>query len=941
MDLYSQIEQAIRRHEKSLPIGKEVKEEDVRYAVRWVMRDHPDIFWFVHQYFLHQDSQGQNHVLFRYRLSEGRAALIQKSIDEVVERDFQIAEVRKLATKEQVAYVYKWLLAYCNYNLNSAFNQNIDSVFVRRNSVCTGYAKAAQYLFQLLGIESRIVFGRLNNDTEEGRHCWNMVQIEDRWYHYDVCLGDVALRSVLENTGVKDVLRIGRFNYPCFCVSTAEISKTRSIEDIETLPPCNDNLSAEEITRLARVEVRRRSGEVGCLLTQIGSSSDIHLCTKDKNVVLKIFRGGAKWKCEEEYGYMTRLAGCPHLIQLNERYTHINDCVLAIEQSTPILDLFYSHYYHPTLRDVLTMIRDITLAWMECQERGVLHRDIHICNIYKANNGVYKLGDFGSCVNIPNRVHERVGSLWFMSPETYSDGVFDERSAVYSITTVLYFILNGLQSPFQNGNNEDVALQKKMSGEELPVPSLLQSFPDVVVHAMMRKLIVRGCAFDPKERMSSCKRLLSEVEKLLSILNMHNLKLHFYQNDPNLWFETKTDRVPIKRDAHHKSAYGEELERMALTDHSQMYRRGVNYSQREPPAPPVPPANSSSLNIYEETERDCSTMSASVSTLSIEQESSSVTYEPSVRDRNESPAHDKNEPSVNNRTAPSDSAEKMKSPQKKSLWSRFFHRAPKTYEVYASVFAPSEVCRKSHMLIQVYLHLFNETDKVIALSKESQKEAERRDYSPLQCRLKKGDRVSVQLSVYGDTLLKSERKSMVWQGVFTKCSFDYFVPADLDAFDLSCMATLSVNGIPIGELSFVTKIAFASSQLNPEVIVRKYRKVFISYSHKDEDKVKSFHEGLRLFGIDHFFDRAYLKAGDIYPKVIRDYIDSADLFVLFLSANASESEYMLKEREQALKRAFPQVKPAEAAKLSIYPVIITPVAEVPDDMQKNYHFMQL
>ena len=264
-----------------------------------------------------------------------------------------------------------------------------------------------------------------------------------------------------------------------------------------------------------------------------------------------------------------------------------------------------------------------------------------------------------------------------------------------------------------------------------------------------------------------------------------------------------------------------------------------------------------------------------------------------------------------------------------------------SFEVYSSIFAPAEVKCKSHMLVQVYLHLFEETESVKALAQESQKDAERRDYIPLQCKLKKGDKVDVLLNIYGETLLMSDKKSIIWQGSFTKCSFDYFVPKDIDVDELSCVAILTVNGVPVGEMRFVTKIVESPRQLNTEMIAHKYNKVFISYAHKDEAKVKSFHEGLKLAGIEHFFDRNYLKTGDIFPQVIQDYINTADLFVLFWSENASKSEYVQKERNQALERAFPQVKPQQAAKLSIYPMSIEPRAELPSDMKENYHFGEI
>ena len=288
MELYFKIEQVIRQHKSFLSVGNTVTEEDVRHAIRWVMRNNPDIFWYVHQYHFDKDN---GIVSLRYRCSPERSTIIQESINDVVEKDFQINYVRTLTQLEQVVYVYKWLLTYCNYNLNSAYNQNIDSVFVRRNSVCTGYAKAAQYLFKLLGIESCLVFGRLNNDKEDGRHCWNIVNIDGHYYHLDVCLGDLSLEDVLNAAGMYVTQRYGDYNYNCFCISTDEILKTRSIEDMETLPLCDSNIPVAEIERLSRIDIKERNGLVGCQLTHIGSSADIFICTRDKNVVLKKFRG--------------------------------------------------------------------------------------------------------------------------------------------------------------------------------------------------------------------------------------------------------------------------------------------------------------------------------------------------------------------------------------------------------------------------------------------------------------------------------------------------------------------------------------------------------------------------------------------------------------------------------------------------------------------------
>lgn len=952
--LYNVIEQAIHHHEEVLHVDNEITESDVRHAIRWVMRDNPDFFWFVHQYHFDKDN---GIVSLRYRCSPERCAIIQKSIDDVVVNDFKIVYVRTLSQLEQVTYVYKWMLTYCNYNTNSAYNQNIDSVFVRRNSVCTGYAKAAQYLFKLLGIESRLVFGRLNNDKEEGRHCWNIVCIQGRYYHLDICLGDLSLEDVIKKAGATSLRCYGGYNYNCFCVSTGEILKTRTIEDVESLPLCDSTLPTDEVERLSHIETKERDESIGCLLTHIGSSADIFLCTKDKNVVLKKFRGNDTQKCEEEYGFMDSLRGYNHLLQLNSTYSDVGNNILAIEQSTPIVDLFCSHYYHPTLNGVLKMIQDITLGWLECQQQGIMYRDIHVCNIYKANDGTYKLGDFGSCTYELRGLRERVGNPWFMSPETYISGQFDERSAVYSITAVLYFVLNGLRPPFVDGHNEEEALQRKMNGEALPDPVLLHSFPKDLKEVIMIEFFAKGCAFYPSKRIQTCKELIHVIEVLRSTLKSQRIDLRFVQQDVDTILDNKTiPNVYIPRDIHHRFAYGEDVERIAITRMWSPYSEDVERAEATA-APAI--INVDGKASCEEYGGDDLPGSSSVAPESDDVDISSIHMSDDVEYYCRTMGIDER---TNRPITPADNKGIAK--QEPNDWASYYTYEPakpqigqivmeglsiinpikkqgKPQKVYSSIFAPSQVRRMSHIITQVYLHLQKETEKVKKMARESQKGTKRRDYIPLDCKLRNGDRVDVQLNIYGETLLMSDKKSVVWQGSFTKCSFDYFVPKDIDVDELSCVALLTVNGVPDGEMRFITKIVEQPRQLNPEVIAHKYSKVFISYSHQDESKVKFLHEGLEFGSVPHFFDRKYLKAGDVFPQVIQDYINSADLFILCWSENASKSEYVQKERLQALERAFPQVKPEQEAKLRIYPMSIEPHAELPGDMKNFYHFGEI
>lgn len=258
-------------------------------------------------------------------------------------------------------------------------------------------------------------------------------------------------------------------------------------------------------------------------------------------------------------------------------------------------------------------------------------------------------------------------------------------------------------------------------------------------------------------------------------------------------------------------------------------------------------------------------------------------------------------------------------------------------DVFSSVFAPSEVRHRSNMLVQIYLHLPEESDKVKAQATESDPAAIRRDYVPLQVKLKSGDKVNVDFSIYGESILAESRKSIIWRGSCVHCSFNYFVPGNLLENELYCETTLSVNGALAGEMHFITRITEHPKRLNTEVTAKTFKRIFISYSHEDINLVKNLAVAYRAQGTDYFFDREKLLAGDVYEEKIFGYIDSADLFILCWSRNAARSQYVAREKKYALKHAYPQLS-HEDATLRIYPVSIEPRAELPADMKDIYNF---
>ena len=951
--LYHDIYSAVYSHNSDLKLNQSSTPCEIRNAIRWVMRDNPDIFWFAHQYYYDEASST---IHFQYTFSAERVKTIQQSINDVIENDFCIEYVKKLSLQEQVVYIYKWLVTYCTYNANSAYNQSIYSVFVRRNSVCTGYAKAAQHLFNLLGIESRLVFGQLHNDKEDGRHCWNLVKAGKEYYHFDACFGDSILDNVAIKSGVQELFKIDGINYNFLCVSTDEILRTRSIEDIETLPECPISWSKTLINSLALIKLKQREDIKGCLLSHIGSSADIYLCSKDKNTVLKVFRPNSKTRSQEEYHYMQQTKGCKHLLQCNEDYTDITHNTVAIEQSTPIVDLLCSHYYELSLKGLIKMATDIAKAWKECQKRGVLYRDIHVCNIYRLNDGIFKLGDFGSCTNKFD-LKETVGNQWFMAPETFVSGVFTEASAVYSISMVMYFILNNLRPAFWTQGYEDEALQKRMNGHNLPTPAACINLPSHI-KTKFDKFFNKISASLPKERISSVNEFIYELGRVTFyckdsdyIIHRKGFSLDFDLNAGN---EDRLDARGnyIPRDAYHQYALGNEVEQMCTTANSTSKSKmkkcenghiydSYIYGNQCPFCPSENRNSTSNINNYYESISDgCTVIRHIAHADEVENFARTMASNPDVPSTitpiiditDEVESYSSTMVFCENKRA-TYNATVQKS--KKSIWSKLFGN--KYNEVYSSIFAPAEVKRKSHLQVQVYLHLYEESEKVKSLAKESDKNAERRDYIPLSLKLKKGDKVDVEFNIYGETRMASERKSIIWQGSFAKCTFDYFVPKDIDVDELSCEANLFVNGAMIGEMRFLTQIVEVPRNLNPEILSHRFNRIFISYAHQDAQQIKLLALAYKAQGVDYFYDRDSLAPGDVYEEKIFDYIDSSDLFVLCWSKNAAVSDYVAKEKGRALLRAYPQLSQRDAT-LKICPISIEPRADLPSDMKEVYNF---
>lgn len=232
--IYLEILHAIYHYESDTII-QNTNKDIVGKVFQCILNDHPEIF-YVEGYTFTEKKTANNvtNIAFSaiYNMDEEEAQEQLKIIDEKANQC--IAALPADADDYgKVKYVYEYLIKHTEYDVSAENNQNICSVFLSGKSVCQGYAKATQYLLQKCGIVSTLVLGEIIGGNS---HAWNLVKVDGEYYYVDTTWGDASYQIDLqdENTEVPTL----DINYDYLCVTTEQLSKTHSINNVVGLPQC-------------------------------------------------------------------------------------------------------------------------------------------------------------------------------------------------------------------------------------------------------------------------------------------------------------------------------------------------------------------------------------------------------------------------------------------------------------------------------------------------------------------------------------------------------------------------------------------------------------------------------------------------------------------------------------------------------------------------------
>lgn len=104
-----------------------------------------------------------------------------KIIEENIKDDMTDYEKEKAIYDWQVAYTAYSETSLAPINAGDQYSHTPYGVLKYKQAICVGNATTFKLFMDMLGIETKII-----HSTQEGEHAWDVVKLDNEWYHVDV-----------------------------------------------------------------------------------------------------------------------------------------------------------------------------------------------------------------------------------------------------------------------------------------------------------------------------------------------------------------------------------------------------------------------------------------------------------------------------------------------------------------------------------------------------------------------------------------------------------------------------------------------------------------------------------------------------------------------------------------------------------------------------------
>lgn len=226
--LYWNFRQKINAENNKVTFKGTVDSDVVADAVAYFKRMHPDYFW-INGYSITTNTVTTD-IEFLI-LNDYPTSQLSSMHSEIVAEADAVAEMANEydTDYEKILFVHDYIINNTTYDYEGA-DSGVNGIWgtaygclVNGSAICQGYAEAFMLIMNKLNIECGLVTG----DSERGRHAWNYVKADGKYYWIDVTWDDP------ENTESGT----GRLEHKYFLINDEMLTRTRSFDDDNLFVP--------------------------------------------------------------------------------------------------------------------------------------------------------------------------------------------------------------------------------------------------------------------------------------------------------------------------------------------------------------------------------------------------------------------------------------------------------------------------------------------------------------------------------------------------------------------------------------------------------------------------------------------------------------------------------------------------------------------------------
>ena len=248
-----------------------------------------------------------------------------------------------------------------------------------------------------------------------------------------------------------------------------------------------------------------------------------------------------------------------------------------------------------------------------------------------------------------------------------------------------------------------------------------------------------------------------------------------------------------------------------------------------------------------------------------------------------------------------------------------------------AAFGPESIAPNGHTIIDIWAYPAGEFNTVQKLASE----VERGHHLGRKVGLavEPGTLITVELFVNGLTI-ESNTGSLVWEGSSTNVSFVVYAPTSAKHGTYQGKVIMRIEGIKLGELALVLRVdsqaAVGRTWCAPKS--HRFHTAFASYASDDREQVFARLQGIKkaVPDMEIFVDVSTLRSGEDWEERLSLEVPTKDIFYLFWSKAAANSEWVDREWKIAFdNRGLNYIDPV--------PLEDPRDLEVPDQL-KSLHF---